>query len=604
MYAINFTSLGALYFLTIVSNMIAVFAVLLLGKKRASQEEKARLNTIFWGVTVMLIVNIATNTLLPLLGNLYALTNIGPLSGIFVVYALWLSIVRHRLFDMRWFIARSLTYILLLSVLASSFILGAFAVVGLFLHGNQTDINTLRWIYTLLAIGIAFIFSPLKKFFDRYTTKIFYRDSYEPQVFIDELNRALVSNVDTKILVNEATKIIDINLKSEFSSVTLRETSYAAQRSMGTKDLVLDIEDIEIVNTAFMRVNQRVILADTIRESDPKLYRVLDKHGIAALARLVTTLEYNTEGIGYLTVGAKKSGNAYSKKDADIIRIVAGELSIAVQNALRFEEIENFNVTLQQKVDDATKKLQRTNEKLKALDETKDEFISMASHQLRTPLTSVKGYVSMVLEGDAGPLTDMQRKLLEQSFASSQRMVYLIADLLNLSRLRTGKFIIEGKPTNLADVIETEVDQLKANAAGRDLTLTYDKPKDFPTLMMDETKIRQVIMNFADNAIYYTPAGGKIDIKLSQTADSIEFTVHDNGIGVPAAEQKHLFTKFYRAKNAQKARPDGTGLGLFMAKKVIIAQGGALIFRSIQGKGSTFGFTFSKNKLKIPDQIN
>src|SRR4029077_9353625 len=122
--------------------------------------------------------------------------------------------------------------------------------------------------------------------------------------------------------------------------------------------------------------------------------------------------------------------------------------------------------------------------------ETKDEFISMASHQLRTPLTSMKGYVSMVLEGDAGKVSTMQRKLLDQAFVSSQRMVYLIADLLNVSRLRTGKFIIEAKPTNLPDVIEGEIGQLIETVKGKGLELSFDKPKGFPTMNLDETKIR------------------------------------------------------------------------------------------------------------------
>jgi signal transduction histidine kinase len=270
---------------------------------------------------------------------------------------------------------------------------------------------------------------------------------------------------------------------------------------------------------------------------------------------------------------------------------------IAIQNALHFEEIQKFNITLQEKVNEATYQLRRTNAKLKALDETKDDFISMASHQLRTPLTSVKGYISMVLEGDAGKLNSMQRKMLDQAFVSSQRMVFLIADLLNVSRLKTGKFVIEPSPVNLAKTIADEVDQLKETAKNRSLELIYDRPDDFPTLMIDETKIRQVIMNFIDNAIYYTPAGGKIHVELKESSSTIEFRVEDTGIGVPKREQPHLFTKFYRAGNARQARPDGTGLGLFMAKKVIVAQGGAVIFESQEDKGSTFGFIFSKNKI-------
>ena len=108
-------------------------------------------------------------------------------------------------------------------------------------------------------------------------------------------------------------------------------------------------------------------------------------------------------------------------------------------------------------------------------------------------------------------------------------------------------------------------------------------------------------MNFIDNAIYYTPSGGHIKVSLEDKGKTIEYRVTDDGMGVPKAEQHHLFNKFYRAGNAKKARPDGTGLGLFMAKKVIVASGGSIIFKSQEGKGSTFGFSFSKDKILVPD---
>jgi signal transduction histidine kinase len=261
---------------------------------------------------------------------------------------------------------------------------------------------------------------------------------------------------------------------------------------------------------------------------------------------------------------------------------------VAVDSKLLFEENKRFVL-----------QLRHTNAKLKELDATKDEFISMASHQLRTPLTSVKGYMSMVLEGDAGRLNKQQSKLLNQAFVSAQRMVYLIADLLNVSRLKTGKFILDAVPTNLAEVIEGEVSQLLETAKGKNLAITYDKPQKFLELMLDETKTRQVIMNFVDNAIYYTPSGGKINVELREDKNNVYFTVRDNGIGVPKSEKEHMFEKFYRASNARKARPDGTGLGIFMARKVVDAQGGTIIFDSVEGKGSTFGFSFKKNKLAV-----
>ncbi len=276
------------------------------------------------------------------------------------------------------------------------------------------------------------------------------------------------------------------------------------------------------------------------------------------------------------------------------------ELAEAHEKIKRLRNVAVDNKLLEEENRRIVRQMRESTNRLKALDEAKDDFVSMASHQLRTPLTSVKGYVSMVLEGDAGKINEQQRKLLAQAFSSSQRMVYLIADLLNVSRLRTGKFFIESAPVNLAEVIEQELDQLKAEASVRSLKLAYQKPKQFPELMLDENKIRQLIMNYVDNAIYYTPPGGNIAVKLIDKPQTIELRVEDEGMGVPKSEQHHLFTKFYRASNARKARPDGTGLGLYMAKKVIVAQGGSLIFDSKEGKGSTFGFIFSKDKLAVP----
>jgi signal transduction histidine kinase len=280
-----------------------------------------------------------------------------------------------------------------------------------------------------------------------------------------------------------------------------------------------------------------------------------------------------------------------TKNDQDLLEQLGGAVGVALDNKLLLEENQRV-----------LRQLQKTNQRLKEMDETKDEFISMASHQLRTPLTSVKGYVSMVLEGDAGKITTQQKELLTQAFTSSQRMVYLIADLLNVSRLKTGKFIIDAKPTNLADVVEGEISQLREQAKSKKMKFVYDKPANFPEILLDETKIRQVIMNFTDNAIYYTPMGGSITIELKCDKSHIYFMVKDNGLGVPKAEQSHLFGKFYRASNAKKARPDGTGLGLFMAKKVVTAQGGSILFESVEGKGSTFGFVFDRKKLAVKQQ--
>jgi len=591
-------------FMAYASHFSIFFAVTYLVLLKRFQETKGlqrnQISYTLIGVLVGSILGMTTNIVLPVL-DVYTYIWLGPIATLSFTALATTAIAKHKLFDIRLVIARSLGYVLSLAILIAIYSF-AISLPYLYLEEELASSSSVRFAITIVLLSVAAIsFAPLKRYFDKITNKIFYQDAYDPQEFLNELNRAVLTSVDLQPLLEKSAEIISRNLKNEFTTFGLRETAYAPQRIIGTQNKTFSQEDINAVRAITPHIHHRVIVTDEIQEQQPELYERLNQNDIAVITRLTPTVKYEIEGIGYLVLGPKKSGNPYSKNDVRIIGIISGELVVAIQNALRFEEIEKFSITLQEKVDDATKKLKRTNDKLITLDETKDEFISMASHQLRTPLTSVKGYLSMVLEGDAGELNPMQKKLLDQAFVSSQRMVYLIADLLNVSRLRTGKFVIERIPTNLADVVEGEVEQLKETAAGRGLKLIYKKPKKFPELMLDETKIRQVIMNFTDNAIYYTPTGGKITVELKETVESVQCTVTDTGIGVPKSEQHHLFNKFYRAGNAKKARPDGTGLGLFMAKKVIIAQGGALIFHTQEGKGSTFGFSFAKAKLAVPD---
>jgi signal transduction histidine kinase len=178
-------------------------------------------------------------------------------------------------------------------------------------------------------------------------------------------------------------------------------------------------------------------------------------------------------------------------------------------------------------------------------------------------------------------------------------MVNLIADLLNLSRLNTGKFVIDSTPTDLRMIVDQEVAQLRETAKAKQIDLQWDMPPTFSLVPLDENKLHQVVMNMIDNALYYTPEKGVVEVVLRETPRAVEFRVKDSGIGVPRELQRHLFTKFYRADNARRMRPDGTGLGLYMAKKVVVAQGGSIIFESHEGKGSTFGFRFRKEPTPI-----
>ena len=588
--------LYAIYSALFLIGFIQAVRLIFIAYRKASNKVTAEQNRyLLIAVVLATTFGVYFNLFLPWLGN-YDLIWVGPQFSIIFVAGTALSIVKHRLFNIQLVVVRSLGYVISVGILVLAFALISSFISQQLSQNGQSEFLAIAFNAVIFAFAVV-SYPYLKRYFDRLTSKLFFRDAYDAQEFLDELNKSIVSNIEIGILLRHTTKIIEENLKSTFVQVVIPKTEATPQRITGTKEIKYSDHELNYMRGRLVGLGQKVIAVDELSPEEDELQKIMNKHDISVLVHLSARSFGQEQTIAYMIFGNKKSGNIYSKSDLKIIEIIADELVIAIQNALRFEEIQDFNVTLQDKVSTATNKLRRTNEKLKAMDETKDEFISMASHQLRTPLTSVKGYLSMVLEGDAGEINETQRKLLDQAFVSSQRMVYLIADLLNVSRLRTGKFVIDTGTANLAKMVEEEISQLKEQANLKNIALSFDKPDKFPDMVLDETKTRQVIMNFIDNALYYTPANGKIEVAVREDKHHVYFMVKDNGIGVPKEEQKHLFTKFYRAKNARNLRPDGTGLGLFMAKKVITAQGGSILFESKENKGSTFGFSFSKKYL-------
>ena len=597
-YAIRFGSLAFIYFIFVGLNAAVITYSLFKGLKKSTGMERLRIQTVFWSLVTTLIIILITNAVLPIYG-LSTLSNLGPLASLIFVVGVAYSIVRHQLFDIRAVVARSVAYLLLLATLAILFVGGIFGITSVFFQGDQLS-SAVRITFASLAIILGFALQPLKRFFDRITNRLFYRDSYDPQSLLNELNRSLITTIDLSELLSISAKIITKTLKVEYCTFAVHDVATDELRFMGSKK---NFEELDTRKLSLLMAHRKdkLVAIDDITSESSELKKFLSSSDINVIIRLQGTVQGKLQHPGYILLGQKRSGNLYSSEDLRLLGIISDELVIAIQNSLQFEEIQQFNVTLQEKIDQATQQLRHANKKLKELDQTKDEFISMASHQLRTPLTSIKGYLSMVLEGDVGQVNKNEKQMIQTAFDSAERMVFLIADLLNVSRLQSGKFVIENKPTDLAKMVEAQVNTLHETAKNHHLTLVYKKPDKFPILNLDDTKIQQVVMNFMDNAIYYTPAGGSVEVKLEATSKEIIYTVTDTGLGVPATEQHHLFSKFYRAGNARKMRPDGTGLGLFMAKKVILAQGGAVIFKSTEGRGSTFGFSFPRAQVEIKD---
>ncbi len=222
------------------------------------------------------------------------------------------------------------------------------------------------------------------------------------------------------------------------------------------------------------------------------------------------------------------------------------------------------------------------------LNSAKNEFVSLASHQLRTPLTALQWYLELLLEGDAGALRPKQKDLLKRAYRQGKRMAGLITAFLNVSRIEMGSLSLSPQDVRLPLFIKDILNDFSYDIQKKKLKLTLSVNKKMPTVVCDPLVVRVVLENLVSNAIAYTPLKGTITVKAEASDQSIEISVRDTGCGIPLKDQERIFTKLFRAENVRTLEPDGNGLGLHIVKGLIDACHGSISFSSQEGKGTEF----------------
>lgn len=243
---------------------------------------------------------------------------------------------------------------------------------------------------------------------------------------------------------------------------------------------------------------------------------------------------------------------------------------------------------------------QRLNVELKELDEAKSEFISIASHQLRTPLTAIVGYLSMIKEGDFGKFSEQLKSPLDRVFLSSKRLMNLVETLLDISRIEAGRFEITPEAVDIVAMTKRLVEDFQIQARDKNIRLILEAPKQFPKIWADPLKIEDVLTNLIDNALKYTEKGS-VTVQFSMDAELMKCCVKDTGIGLDSDEIAHIFKRFVRGQRAALHHTEGLGMGLYVAERVVAAHGGR-IWAESSGKdqGSTFCFTIPINRKQSP----
>ena len=281
--------------------------------------------------------------------------------------------------------------------------------------------------------------------------------------------------------------------------------------------------------------------------------------------------------------------------------IIAGRLVCPIRLLERTsEEIEkgNFDQKVQIDSNDELEELgesfNRMAAGLKRLQELKNEFVFIAAHELRTPVTAIKWYISSIFEGDAGNMTDKMKKFLNVIKVSNERLVNLVNDLLHIARSEAGRIEIAVSRNNAKPFIQSITEEIKPLAIEKNISISYDPQADLPDLMIDEGQFKEVIMNLISNAIKYGKNGGWVKISHEVAEGKVSIRIEDNGLGISEDDQKRLFEKFFRSDKVKGAGIQGTGLGLFITKELVEKMGGAINVESAIGKGTAFTLKFNK----------
>jgi signal transduction histidine kinase len=287
------------------------------------------------------------------------------------------------------------------------------------------------------------------------------------------------------------------------------------------------------------------------------------------------------KALGVLNLGLAKKVDDLSRGEKETLDELIGAVAIAINRAQLIEDIKNTN-----------NKLSSANQQLELLDKLKDEFVSVASHELRTPMAAIKSYTWMVLNGKAGPIEPKATEYLNRVYNSTERLIHLVSEMLDVSRIESGRVTINKAPLDIGKLLLDVQNELQAKATESHISLTVTTEDNMPVIQADSEKIHQVLENLVGNSLKFTPANGSITMGVREKDGFLEIYVTDTGQGIQAEEIPQLFKKFGRLENSLVAMPgNSTGLGLYISKQYVELHGGKIWVQSEPEKGSTFTFT-------------
>jgi signal transduction histidine kinase len=534
------------------------------------------------GLTGASIVGMSSNLILPTF-NYFKLNWLGQVTLFFWVGCATYAIIRHRLVNIRLVVARTVSYSLLMFVLATFYISSLFSVGRLFYQEKISGMQIL--INVFLGLIVAFTFQPLRRFLEKITDKIFFKDHYDTENLLTELTKILSSTLILKKLLQASLERLLAVMKVETGIVVLWEGNKIKDIFSGNATNEDSLKNIDQGGMEhLLNSTDQPLIFDELPEGRRK--EALRKINFYFAQKL----QVKEKVIGLLLLGEKLSGDIYSGQDIELLTILSSQLAVAIENALAYQKIQKFSDTLKIEIDKATEALQTTNEKLRNVSALKDEFVSLTSHELRTPLTAIAGSLSTVLEGFAGKVGPKTREFLAGAYNENLRLIRLVNNLLNISRIESGRLKFLPSNFDLALIIKEVIENLKTEALEKKIELLANCEAK-TMVYADQDKVREILINLVGNAIKFTDKGRVAVTAWIQDGLAV-VQVEDSGRGILPENQQKLFKKFERVDNSEANRAKGgTGLGLYICKNLLKGMNGDIWLKSNYGTGTTFYFT-------------
>lgn len=579
----------------IVLYMGAGFYLLIRKYRKVSGLMKMQIRYIFTGILLGTILGVCTN----LIFLFYGISNfsiLAPLAGLIMSICISYAILRYRLMDIRVIIQKGLVY----SLLFGSVFIFYSLVVRMITELLENAIVVTSVISVLISsLFIVLTFKPIEKFFQKITNKIFFKQEYDYSETLSELGKTVNEIIQIEPLLEQVINTLSRSLQVKDIKILLKDSKQnkflvAGSRLDNKKTRACVINGSSDIAKELIK-NKKPIIKDLLKikienesnDINQSYKKILEKLEICN-AELTLPVIFQNKLIGIISLGVKLSGDSYSDKDIDLLSILSNQLAIAINNAWLFESLE-------QKVKERTIDLRKALSELKKIDKAKTEFLSIASHQLRTPLTAIKGILDMTRSGDFGELKDKQKEYIDKAFESNERLIKLVNDLLNISRIEMGRFKLKIQSFEIDAMIRSVMQELSGHANEKKLSLIFKKKANEKyKIDADPEQVRQVIINLVDNAIKYTETG-KITARIRDLKKYIIVEIKDTGRGIKKSDLKYIFKKYTRAKYETKKFIGGEGLGLHIVKKIVEAHGGE-VWAESDGldQGSKFYFKLPK----------